>query len=205
MKPILIVFCKNPVKGKVKTRLAKKIGENQTLHIYNRLIKKTFSVVKKLNQDKAIFYSDFIPKNAPWANVFEYNNLQKGKSLGERMENAFIWAFESKFNPVVIIGTDLWNLEKSDINNSFNKLNSYDVVIGPSYDGGYYLLGIKENQLNIFKNIPWSTNRVLKETLKKLKNKRVFLLKEKNDIDNWKDLKNCKDLFDEIVINKNSL
>ncbi len=202
MKPILIVFCKNPVKGKVKTRLAKKIGENQTLHIYNRLIKKTFSVVKKLNQDKAIFYSDFIPKNAPWANVFEYNNLQKGKSLGERMENAFIWAFESKFNPVVIIGTDLWSLEENDINNSFNKLNSNDVVIGPSCDGGYYLLGIKESQINIFRNIPWSTNKVLKETLKKLKNKRVFLLKEKNDIDNWKDLKNCKDLFDKIDINK---
>ena len=190
------------MKGKVKTRLAKKIGENQTLLIYNRLIKKTFSVVKKLNQDKAIFYSDFIPKNAPWANVFEYNNLQKGKSLGERMENAFIWAFESKFNPVVIIGTDLWSLEENDVNNSFNKLNSNDVVIGPSCDGGYYLLGIKESQLNIFRNIPWSTNKVLKETLKKLKNKRVFLLKEKNDIDNWKDLKNCKDLFDKIDINK---
>lgn len=196
MKPLLIVFCKNPILGKVKTRLAKKIGQDATLDVYNRLIKKTFICVEKMKCDVAIFYSDFIPENDIWDNISEFKKKQNGIDLGERMENAFHWGFKSKFSPIVIVGTDLWDLSEKDLIASFKKLNFHDVVLGPSYDGGYYLLGIKKNEPSIFKNMPWSTNQVLSKTLKILKDKRVFLLEEKNDIDDWEDFKNCKGLFE---------
>lgn len=172
-KNLLIVFMKNPVKGKVKTRLAKKIGDTQALQIYKMLLHYTGTVIAQLkNSDKAIFYSDFIAKGDMWDNDFYRKYLQEGNKLGERMKNALALAFEKEYEKVIIIGTDCYELKTEMLASTFTYLDSNDVVIGPATDGGYYLLGMKVLHRELFENIPWSTANVLLDTIntaKKLK------------------------------------
>lgn len=186
-KSLLLVFSKNPTLGKVKTRLAKTIGKEKALKVYKALLKKTASVLEELEVDIHLYYSDFIEKNDLFSTVATQKKRQTGEQLGERMSNAFRESLIS-YNKVVIIGTDLWTLEIQDIKNAFRALENHAAVIGPSTDGGYYLLGIKEVIPQIFLNKQWGTSSVLPNTLKDLKSIKYHLLPEKNDIDTFSDL-----------------
>ena len=88
-KNLLIIFAKNPILGKAKTRLAASIGEKKALVIYKKLIEKTANIIGELSIEKELYYSDFIEKNDVWNNKVTRKKTQQGKSLGERMENAF--------------------------------------------------------------------------------------------------------------------
>ena len=186
-KSLLLVFSKNPTLGKVKTRLAKTIGKEKALKVYKALLKKTASVLEELEVDIHLYYSDFIEKNDLFSTVATQKKRQTGEQLGERMSNAFRESLIS-YNKVVIIGTDLWTLEIQDIKNAFRALENHAAVIGPSTDGGYYILGIKEVIPQIFLNKQWGTSSVLPNTLKDLKSIKYHLLPEKNDIDTFSDL-----------------
>ena len=186
-KSLLLVFSKNPTLGKVKTRLAKTIGKEKALKVYKALLKKTASVLEELEVDIHLYYSDFIEKDDLFSTVATQKKRQTGEQLGERMSNAFQESLIS-YNKVVIIGTDLWTLEIQDIKNAFRALENHAAVIGPSTDGGYYLLGIKEVIPQIFLNKQWGTSSVLPNTLKDLKSIKYHLLPEKNDIDTFSDL-----------------
>ena len=186
-KSLLLVFSKNPTLGKVKTRLAKSIGKEKALEIYKVLLKKTASVLEELEVDIHLYYSDFIEKDDLFSTVATQKKRQTGEQLGERMSNAFRESLIS-YNKVVIIGTDLWTLEIQDIKNAFRVLENHAAVIGPSTDGGYYLLGIKEVIPQIFLDKQWGTSSVLPNTLKDLKSIKYHLLPEKNDIDTFSDL-----------------
>lgn len=186
-KSLLLVFSKNPTLGKVKTRLAKTIGKEKALKVYKALLKKTASVLEELEVDIHLYYSDFIEKNDLFSTVATQKKRQTGEQLGERMSNAFRESLIS-YNKVVIIGTDLWTLEIQDIKNAFRALENHAAVLGPSTDGGYYLLGIKEVIPQIFLNKQWGTSSVLPNTLKDLKSIKYHLLPEKNDIDTFSDL-----------------
>ncbi len=115
---------------------------------------------------------------------------QKGEDLGIRMQNAFQDSFDTGYEKVLIVGSDLYDLTPNHINNAFEKLNTNDVVIGPAEDGGYYLLGMKKLQPNIFKNKEWGTSTVRKDTLKDLQKVTVHLLEELNDVDVIEDIEN---------------
>ena len=186
-KSLLLVFSKNPTLGKVKTRLAKTIGKEKALKVYKALLKKTASVLEELEVDIHLYYSDFIEKNDLFSPVATQKKRQTGEQLGERMSNAFRESLIS-YNKVVIIGTDLWTLEIQDIKNAFKALEHNTAVIGPSADGGYYLLGITEFLPQIFLNKQWGTSSVLPNTLKDLKSIKHHLLTEKNDVDTFLDL-----------------
>ena len=105
------------------------------------------------------------------------------------MANAFQWAFKKKYKKIVLIGTDLWTLNEKIITDSFKLLDKCDLVIGPSYDGGYFLIGMKNPDENIFKNIPWSTNNVLEKTILKIKDRKISFLEIAKDIDSFSDVK----------------
>ena len=186
-KSLLLVFAKNPTLGKVKTRLAKTIGNKKALEIYKALLKKTASVLEELEMDIHLYYSNHIEKNDLFSTVVTQKKIQTGDELGERMVNAFKESFTS-YKKVVIIGTDLWTLESKDIKNAFKALEQHTVVIGPSTDGGYYLLGMTEIIPQIFLDKEWGTPRVLHNTLKDLKSVKYHLLQEKNDVDTFSDL-----------------
>jgi len=188
-KNLIIVFTRNPEHGKVKTRLAKTIGDDSALNIYKFLLNHTEQTIRNIDCDKAIYYSEKIWNNDIWDTAFYQKHQQKGNDLGTKMLNAFENAFNNKYQKVIIIGSDLFDLKSQHIKEAFKKLDNNNVVIGPAKDGGYYLLGMKNLHSQVFLNKDWGTDTVRKDTLQDLKNESVFLLEELNDIDTYDDMK----------------
>ncbi len=187
----LIIFIKNPALGKVKTRIAQTMGDEKALEIYLELTKITRENVLILRGvERALFYSDFYNHNDEWANNQFQKHVQMGVDLGERMFNAFAKMLKTH-KKAVIIGSDCPTLSAEIITLAFKKLDNNDFVVGPSTDGGYYLLGFDDQNLNdnLFKNMVWSTENVLSTTLKRIEalGKTVCLLPELTDIDEEKD------------------
>jgi uncharacterized protein len=193
MNNALIIFVKNLIDGKVKTRLAATLGNEAAINIYKQLLHHTYSVTKTIGADKIVFYSDFIEEDI-WNNKEFKKEIQQGIDLGKRMENAFINALKNGYEKVIIIGTDCPEINKNILENAFMQLNNFDIVIGPATDGGYYLLGMKKLHSFLFQNITWSTDAVLNETINLLNEHQLtyFLLPELTDVDEEKNLINFK-------------
>jgi len=170
----LIVFIKNPEEGKVKTRIAHTLGNAGALEIYLTLIDIVHQVVINTDAFRHVFYSEFVNKNDRWSDTSFYKHLQIGHNLGDRMKNAFESVFnvfsEQDTSKVVIIGSDCPYLTPSILNDAFFYLEKADFVVGPTYDGGYYLLGMKIFAPNIFDDIEWSTENVFDQTINRIKN-----------------------------------
>ena len=191
----LLVFTKNPQLGKVKTRLAKSIGEEKALFIFQKLIKKTAQTIGSISVHKSLYYSEFIENGDLWDTQVSEKKIQNGNTLGERMSNAFQDGFEKGFEQIVIIGTDLWDLESTDIDQAFKVLETNTAVIGPATDGGYYLLGLSQWMPEVFKNKIWGTASILNDTMDDFKERKVALLKPKNDVDYYEDLRTFPELL----------
>lgn len=185
---LLLIFTRNPELGKVKTRLAKTVGDETALEIYKFLLQKTRDISSKVTADKAVYYSVKIRNNDIWDEKKYQKYQQIGEDLGIRMLNAFENSFDAGYKKVMIIGSDLYDLSTENIEIAFNKLDTNDLVIGPAEDGGYYLLGMNALQENIFKNKDWGTGTVRKDTLLDLKDKKVHLLSALNDVDVFEDI-----------------
>jgi len=184
MENALIVFIKNPELGKVKTRLASTLGDEKALEIYLSLLDYTRKVAVKTAADRYVYYSNHIDENDEW-DINDFKKvLQRGDSLGDRMKNAFQEAFK-KHEKVVIIGSDCPTLHPDIITAAYRHLDNHDFVIGPSFDGGYYLLGMRDFERKIFQGIPWSTIEVLPQTIERINEleKDFFLLPTLSDVD----------------------
>jgi uncharacterized protein len=191
MKNALIIFIKNPALGKVKTRIARTVGDEKALEIYLELTEITRKNVLILRgPSRHVFYSDFYNHSDDWANNKFQKHVQSGDDLGERMANAFSDMLKTHQN-AVIIGSDCPTLTAEILESAFEQLKTHDFVVGPSTDGGYYLLGFGQNTGGdfVFKNMDWSTESVLPTTLKRIEEngKTVFLLPELTDVDEEKD------------------
>ena len=187
-KKLLLVFTRNPELGKVKTRLAKKVGAETALKIYTFLLERTRDIAAKVASDKAVYYSVKIRENDIWDATIFQKHQQFGEDLGLRMLHAFKNGFKAGYEKVMIIGSDLYDLTAETIENAFIALEKNEVVIGPAEDGGYYLLGMNSLEEKVFKNKDWGTETVRKDTLEDLKDKKVFLLGELNDVDVFEDI-----------------
>jgi rSAM/selenodomain-associated transferase 1 len=191
LKSALIIFVRNPVLGKVKTRIAKDMGDNAALEIYKQLITHTHSITNSLDLDRYIFYADYVNENDVWENSIYQKELQSGNDLGERMYNAFELLFSKGYKKVCIIGSDCFELSKDIIEEGFNLLESNDAVIGPSLDGGYYLIGMSTFIPQVFQNKNWSTDTVYSDTLSDFSKYHIshYTLPELSDVDNADDCK----------------
>jgi uncharacterized protein len=187
---LLLIFTRNPVLGKCKTRLAATIGNHTALDIYKFLMGHTQELTKNVSAHKRVYYSEEIWNNDIWDNTIFDKRLQKGIDLGERMANAFLKGFEDGFKNIIIIGSDMYDLSKSDLDRAFLSLQKNDFVLGPAEDGGYYLLGMRNFKKALFHNKDWGKENVFKNTMDDLKKDKVHLLKTKNDIDVYDDIKN---------------
>jgi len=186
-KHLIIVFAKNPVKGRVKTRLARSVGEDQALEVYQKLLKVTESATQNSRLDTWVFFTDEIDhKRWPASKKF----IQQGTDLGERMQHAFDQAFKFHYESVVLIGSDLPDMHEGLLLSAFEALKHQPVVFGPAADGGYYLLGLQKMIHSIFHEKPWSTKNLLSETLSELDEKQLnyAILETLNDIDTAEDL-----------------
>ena len=204
-KNVVIVFAKEPIAGKVKTRLGKTIGMEKAAELYDLLLKRTLGILSNISHLEVILFktSDSSEKYFQEAGYTKILNQADG-DLGERMKNAFNIAFHNGAQRVVIVGTDCPDLGENDIKKAFVTLKEHDVVVGPALDGGYYLLGLKAEKPDLFRDIKWSTGEVLKETMQRIEGGKLSYstLEEKFDIDEAGDLEKIKDSnFKEILDN----
>lgn len=190
MKSLLIIFTKNTIIGKVKTRLAKSIGEEKALSVYKKLLSKTKDSVVNLAVEKRVCYSEKLELNDLWENDTFQKSIQKGDDLGKRMYNAINSASLDGYEKICLIGTDIFDLTGQVIEHAFDSLESYDIVLGPSIDGGYYLIGMKSPVKKVFENKKWSTNTVLEDTIADVNKLDLTyaLLPELNDVDEINDI-----------------
>jgi rSAM/selenodomain-associated transferase 1 len=165
VKKALIIFVRQPLLGKVKTRLASTMGEAKALAIYKELLQHTRNITLTLPCDKFVFYADGIAEDDIWNNAIYLKKVQSSGDLGARMQAAFEDSFSSGYQHICVIGSDCYELTTEIIQQAFEALQHDDVVIGPSADGGYYLLGLSRMQPSLFTNIAWSTGTVLQQTI----------------------------------------
>ncbi len=197
-KNVLIVFTRNPELGKVKTRLAKTVGDESALNIYKFLLEHTKQVTQILEVDKQVHYSVKIRENDIWDAAVYEKRLQKGQDLGMRMRKAFQDAFNDGYAKVVIIGSDLYDLSTKDIATAYKALDTNEVVLGPAIDGGYYLLGATTMIPELFVDKAWGTETVFNDTLANIQDKKYLLLDPKNDVDVYDDIKDI-DVFNQFL------
>lgn len=185
MKNLVIMFVKEPKEGLVKTRLAKNTSTKFALDFYTYCIE---DLLHMLQSFSLALYA--YPKVDFFKHAHIY--LQKGEHLGQKMFYAFKEQFDLGYDKVVLIGSDTPQLPSKYIKQSFKALDSCDIVLGPSEDGGYYLIALKQTSLKseLFENISWSTPIVLEQTLQKVNTNKVYLLPILNDIDTLDDLQN---------------
>ena len=164
----LLIFIKNPIKGQVKTRLASSVGNEEALRIYNELLSHTRKEVSNLACNKLVCYSHYIEEDDEWQKAGFIPYLQHGSDLGERMSNAFQEAFTNN-HKVVIIGSDCPQISTAIIQTAFDALGNNKIVLGPAFDGGYYLLGMSSFFPELFQDMEWSTDRVCQATIQKAK------------------------------------
>ncbi len=163
----IIVFIKNPELGKVKTRLAASVGDQKALEIYIRLLNHTRKILMNIEGVKQyVFYANYIDENDQWKEDVFDNRIQKGTDLGKRMSCAFEEVL-MECDKAIIIGSDCAEMTSEHIYKAIKKLNDSNVVIGPSLDGGYYLLGMDHYYPELFKGIEWSTDTVFYRTKSK--------------------------------------
>ena len=191
---LLLIFVKNPELGKVKTRLAATIGKRKALRIYLKLLEHTHAITQSLPYDKVVYYSPTIQPDDCWSQGDFQKALQREGDLGERMQDAFRTGFAQGYKKICIIGSDCYELTSEIIQAAYQDLDAHDIVVGPSLDGGYYLLGMKELHPELFQDKHWSTSSVLKDTITDLTQKRLrwTALPELNDVDEEGDLGTMK-------------
>lgn len=193
-KKCIVLFIKSPEKGMVKSRLAKDVNEDTALSLYKHFVRDLLKTLKTGKYPlKICFYpSNALEKVSAWLGLKYSYMPQRGEDLGERMKNAFLETFSQGFTRVLVIGSDIPDLTRSIIEKAF-ELGHYDAVIGPSFDGGYYLIGFKRDTFSaeIFENMPWGTDKVFGKTMVLFRKKRykIHILPEKRDIDRIEDLR----------------
>ena len=193
----VIVFCKPPVAGRVKTRLIGAWSARQAAEIHEACVKDTIAMVNALpgaqrwlyiaaNRAAAQRMAVHLQIGANWKVV-----TQRGADLGERMRNAIEEQLRAGAEKVVIVGTDSPWMGREQIARALRLLDKTDVVLGPSEDGGYYLIAARQLASKIFSEIPWGTSAVMPQTLRALRATRTTfrLLKWDFDLDRPEDLR----------------
>jgi hypothetical protein len=191
----LIIFVKNPIEGNVKTRIAKTVGHPKAVEVYRELLNYTRTVAETLPANtctRTVYYGDFINENDLWNGWSK--SLQSEGDLGYRMKEAFREQLALGAKSVVIIGSDCLALHPKHLEDAFTTLQSHDVVIGPSTDGGYYLLGMNTLHEALFNGMPWSQPTLLEKTMRVLDSQSLpyHLLEPLTDIDEWEDYLDAK-------------
>lgn len=189
---VLQIFVKHPVAGQTKTRLAAGIGHPKALEAYRRLLQRMKDIALSLptSIEVEVWYGNQVPEQDLWSDSPFPRYLQSGEDLGARMQGAIQSALEQGADGVILVGSDLPHLRAEILLDAFEKLSSAEVVLGPSEDGGYYLVGMTGLQAAIFQDMTWSVSDVLDVTRSRLKEAGVSWQEVEmlNDLDTVEDL-----------------
>ena len=190
-------MAKVPEAGKVKTRLQPYLTERQSAEISVCLLKDAEQKAKIIAGDLIVAFSPLDKKNL-LLDILQTNPIlieQKGESLGDRMFHAFDFAFSQKANAVVMIGTDSPTFPADFLRRAFFLLEAKaEVVLGKTEDGGFYLIGLRQNDKRIFENVEWSSAKTFEQTRENILNVNLSLseLPAWYDVDTPEDLKKLK-------------
>ncbi len=194
----ILLFVKYPEPGKVKTRLESLLDKKDIAHLYVCFVMDLLETLEDSGYLVDVRY-DPPEKKREMALLFGERYLyrpQEGADLGERMKNAIQSSFTEGMNSVVLIGSDLPDLPRSVLQEAFSSLETKDGVLGPSVDGGYYLVGFRKKGFwpAAFDGIPWSTDLVLSETMKRFSaaGRTLHLLPSGRDLDTPDDLQDFR-------------
>jgi rSAM/selenodomain-associated transferase 1 len=195
MKKGLIVFAREPLSGKVKTRLAESLGDQLATRLYENMLHEVLKTSSQLSDIETTVFWACEEQSLPMlAERYRCNSRsQNPGNLGQRMQAAFEELFADGCDVCCIIGSDAPDLPTSYILEAYRQLEMQhcDAVFGPSRDGGYYLLGLRQVWPNLFTNIAWSSSEVLEQSLSSAKDAGLStaLLPEWQDIDTVEDLR----------------
>jgi rSAM/selenodomain-associated transferase 1 len=194
-KALLVIVAKAPIPGKVKTRLCSDLTPAAATELYCCFLQDRIAEMGSLKGiDLAIAYT---PEDSEtYFSGFTSDGFdlfpQKGKDLGERLNNIFMQKSAEGYGAIAVIDSDTPDLPKAVVQESFDLLASgrAEAVFGPCYDGGYYLVGLSKPRPELFRDVPWSTATVLQKTLETAAKNSVKteLLRRWNDLDTFKDL-----------------
>lgn len=193
MKRRLVIFLKVPKPGRVKTRLAKGIGAIRATWWYRHQVRRTLRVLGDPRWILVLAVSPDVEGQGAKAWPAKIERIaQGGGNLGVRMERVFrTFAPE----PTIIVGSDVPGITRAAIADGFKKLGNADAVVGPSPDGGYWLIGrrgTRARSKDQFRNVRWSTEYALQDTLAAMVRSRVARATSLNDVDELSDLRNQK-------------
>jgi hypothetical protein len=187
-------MAKYPAVGMVKTRLGESIGPENVVHLYLCFLKDTVEKVSRLGVPFFIYYTPD-DKKEYFERLFGINPSylpQMGDDLGERLYNGFKKLFGQGYDSAIALASDIPDLPEAILVESLRKLTEYNSVIGPSLDGGYYLIGLRKDSASksLFRGIAWSTETVFNETMKKIKKGKIscHVLALWGDVDQITDL-----------------
>lgn len=179
-KSAIIIFIKNPDPGRVKKRLALSLGDDKALGVYKQMLDHTRHITKALSTDRFLYYDRAVDKNDTWPNDLYIKKRQSGPDIATRIIHALKNVFNLGYEHIVIIGSDCLELDERIIRLAFRQLEHFDTVLGPTRDGGFYLLGINQLYPELFKATGWGTAQLTPEVLKIIHrlNKICFILSE---------------------------
>lgn len=162
------IFAKVPIAGRVKTRLARDIGAAEATALYRRLGRQVLAATAGPGYRTTVWFTPPSGRDAvrTWLDGLGAAAFyaQAGGNLGTRLVHAFGRSFADGNGAVVIIGTDSPGVNRRIVAAAFRALSAHDLVLGPSLDGGYYLIGLSAPHPALFRSIPWSTKDVLRAT-----------------------------------------
>ncbi|OHW62351.1 2-phospho-L-lactate guanylyltransferase [Andreesenia angusta] len=194
MMKAIILMTRVPIPGKTKTRLMEVLSPEECAEIHSCFLRDIFGVMGKLEpeidvyvsytpEDEFRILSELLPEDVK---AFP----QHGETLGDRMKHAFEAVFKMGYDEVVLMGSDVPEIDLECLEESFVQLESNDMCVGPTLDGGYYLIGMKEVQSEIFsEDMKWGCNTVLEGTFRQINSQglSVGLVTKQRDIDTGDD------------------
>ncbi|MBI5183586.1 MAG: TIGR04282 family arsenosugar biosynthesis glycosyltransferase, partial [Nitrospinae bacterium] len=210
-KQALVIMAKEPVPGNVKTRLCPPLTHEMAAELYRCFLLDSFDQYLRLDKTRVIV-SFFPPEWRDGLRSITPKDFrlvpQSGDDLGERLINAFAYAFGIGNEAVSIVGSDHPTMPIDYIEQSFSLMrDENELILGPSIDGGYYLIGLKELHKELFKGITWSTDMVFEETIDRAKrlNLKVATLPQWYDVDTPEDLARLRAMINGINGSDNRL
>jgi len=188
------IFAKPPQPGLVKTRLIPEIGPAKAASVYRFCLEYALELARHSGLDYQLYLSQDSDDE-----LFqeEQYSMQKGRDLGARMLHAFTDLLAANSDGAIIIGSDCLDLTIGHLQAAAQALADHELVLLPAIDGGYALIGCTRVNPELFKDVAWSTEQVLAQTLANAErlNYRVSLLETVRDIDTLQDLEQYPELL----------
>lgn len=199
-RPVLIIFARDPIPGRVKTRLIPALGAEGACELYQKLLLRTLSTAMQCSGIAIEFWVDSTAPSAGLRKLAADRSMrlrhQRGADLGMRMHHAIDDALR-RSSRVLLIGTDCPDWRAGDLMEAFDLLEENTAVLAPAMDGGYVLIGCRQNAIELFSDISWGTDQVLAITKSRLQSLdwRWRELPAHPDIDREPDLKLIPELL----------